>query len=93
MAPDCISITELREKLSAIIHRLDSTKKAVTITRKGKAVAVLQPPSPPEKQNGKPEGLFGARGALSAIPENEIDEMVEKIYQARRDETGRNIDI
>ena len=87
-----ISVTELREKLSAILHRLDATGTSVRITRNGKVVAVLQP-APPETESGKPEGLFGARGALSAIPEEEIDEMTETIYQARRDETDRNVDI
>ncbi|MFP4033338.1 MAG: type II toxin-antitoxin system Phd/YefM family antitoxin [Desulfococcaceae bacterium] len=86
-------IAQIRAKLSQIVRRVHDTGEAVTITDRGKAVAILQPVPRPEPQTEEAVGLLGAKGALSDMPADEIDRMVSDIYRARRLETDRNVDI
>ena len=77
------SIAQIRAKLSQIVRRVHDTGEGVTITDKGKAVAILQPVPRPEPQTEEAVGLLRAKGALSDMPADEIDRMVSDIYRAR----------
>ena len=81
------SLTEAKSKFSEIINRVLFRKEKFTITKKGKAVAVVAPfDEEPGAESG--EGLIRAKGALAEM-DRLIDEMVEGIYQARSEETDR----
>ena len=82
------SLTEAKSKFSEIINRVLFRKEKFTITKKGKAVAVV---APFDEEPGT-EGLILAKGALAQMS-REIDEMVEDIYQARSEETDRKVNL
>ena len=82
------SLTEAKSKFSEIINRVLFRREKFTITKKGKAVAVVAPFD--EKPGG--EGLILAKGALAQI-DRLVDEMVEGIYQARSEETDRKVNL
>jgi hypothetical protein len=60
------------------------------ITRKGKKVAVVMPSE--ESEKGEQEGLIKAVGALP-VPDETIDQMVKSIYEARRKEKSREVNL
>lgn len=82
------SLTEAKSKFSEIINRVLFRGEKFTITKKGKAVAVVAPFD--EAPGG--EGLIRAKGALAQM-DPLIDEMVEDIYQARNEETDRKVNL
>ena len=82
------SLTEAKSKFSEIINRVLFRKEKFTITKKGKAVAVVAPFD--EKPGG--EGLILAKGALGQL-DGAIDEMLNNIYQARSEETDRKVKL
>ena len=82
------SITEAKSKFSEIINRVLFRKEKFTITKKGKAVAVVAPFD--EKPGG--EGLILAKGALDQT-DRVIDDMVVDIYRARSEETDRKVNL
>jgi prevent-host-death family protein len=82
------SLTEAKSKFSEIINRVLFRREKFTITKKGKAVAVVAPFD--EEPGG--EGLIRAKGALSQM-DHLIDKMVEGIYQARSEETDRKVKL
>jgi prevent-host-death family protein len=82
------SLTEAKSKFSEIINRVLFRKEKFTITKKGKAVAVVAPFD--EKPGG--EGLILAKGALGQM-DGVIDEMLEDIYHARSEETDRKVNL
>jgi prevent-host-death family protein len=62
-----ISVSEFKAKCLAIIERVRKTKKAVLITRHGKPVAELMPPSPTAKGRnwiGSMEGKIKITGDI-----------------------------
>jgi len=82
------SLTEAKSKFSEIINRVLFRKERFTITKKGKAVAVVAP----FDEKLETEGLILAKGALAQM-DRDIDEMVEDIYQARSEETDRKVNL
>ncbi|MCK4761679.1 MAG: type II toxin-antitoxin system prevent-host-death family antitoxin [Candidatus Aminicenantes bacterium] len=86
-----IAITDAKAKLSELVNRVLYNKEKIYISKKGKNVAALIPIEEIEKD--KKEGLICAKGALSDLGDSEIDEMVEMIYKARKDEKSRQVDI
>ena len=82
------SLTEAKSKFSEIINRVLFRKEKFTITKKGKAVAVVAPFD--EKPGG--QGLILAKGALGQM-DGAIDEMLRNIYQARSEETDRKVNL
>ena len=85
------SLTEAKSKFSEIINRVLFRKEKFTITKKGKAVAVVAP-FDEESFAESDEGLIRAKGALAQI-DRLVDEMVKDIYQARSEETDRKVDL
>ena len=85
------SLTEAKAKLSEIINRVHFKNEKFTITKKGKAVAVLVPVAD-GIGTGPGEGLIRAKGALGQIDAS-LSEMVADIYTARIQETDRKVDL
>jgi prevent-host-death family protein len=85
------SLTEAKSKFSEIINRVLFRKEKFTITKKGKAVAVVVP-FDEEAYAESGQGLIRAKGALAQI-DRLVDEMVEDIYQARSEETDRKVNL
>ena len=85
------SLTEAKSKFSEIINRVLFRKEKFTITKKGKAVAVVAPcDEEPSADDG--EGLIRAKGALAQM-DCLVDEMVEDIYQVRSKEIDRKVNL
>ena len=85
------SLTEAKSKFSEIINRVFFRKEKFTITKKGKAVAVVAP-FDEEPGAESAEGLIRAKGALSQM-DRFVDEMIEGIYQARNEEIDRKVKL
>ena len=85
------TLTEAKAKLSEIISRVHFGKEKFTITRKGRAVALVLPISE-TTVDGEKEGLIRARGVL---PQDDavIDELVETIYESRENASDRKVDL
>jgi antitoxin (DNA-binding transcriptional repressor) of toxin-antitoxin stability system len=77
-----ISVTEFKARCLDLIRKVEKSGKAVTIRRRGKAVARLEPAQPgPEEQ--KPwEQLRALGGSLRAAPEESVFEDQE--FEAQR---------
>ncbi|MEJ2589659.1 MAG: type II toxin-antitoxin system Phd/YefM family antitoxin [Deltaproteobacteria bacterium] len=84
------TLTEAKAKFSELISRVHFGKERFTITRKGKAVAIVLPitKTPGEDQ----EGLIRAKGALKRF-DTEVDELVETVYHSREHDTDRKVDL
>lgn len=89
-----ISITEAKAKLSEIVNRIICNKEEVIITKKGKQIAALIPFEKYSRlfTSEKGEGLIRAKGALADM-EEEINNMTERIYDARVDDRSREVNI
>ena len=85
------TLTEAKAKFSELISRVHFGKEKFTITRKGKAVALVSPISEIENDKDK-EGLICAKGVLSEI-DKEMDELVADVYTNREKEIDRKVDI
>lgn len=85
------TLTEAKAKLSELISRCHFGNEQFTITRKGKAVALVLPITETADKE-KDEGLIYAKGALH---ENDaaVDELVASIYQSRERSLDRKIDL
>lgn len=64
-----ISVTELKHRCLEIVRRVEKSGKPVTITRRGKVVAQLEPPAASAAATAKPwERLRALGGRLRAKP-------------------------
>ena len=64
-----ISITEFKQRCLEIVRRVEQTGKPVTIRRRGRAVAQLEPPPSADMAGKKPwEQLRALGGRLEAEP-------------------------
>ena len=84
------TLSEAKSKFSEIINRIIYKKEKITITKKGKKVAVVIPVE--EIKQYEKEGLIKASGVLADI-EDSVDEMVNLIYEARRNEKSREVNL
>ncbi len=85
------SLTEAKAKFSEIVNRVYFKNEKFTITKKGKAVAVLLPIDE-SYGHDKGEGLIRAQGVLSVMDDT-INTFVSDIYNMRNKETSRKVDI
>lgn len=86
---EVFSLTSAKARFSEIIARLIHKKEVVVITRKGKEVAVLLPVEKYRQlEERKKRGLLDAAGGLADL-DDEIEDMVKAIYDARLEEKGR----
>jgi antitoxin (DNA-binding transcriptional repressor) of toxin-antitoxin stability system len=87
------SLSEAKAKFSEIINRIIFRNERFVITKKGKAVAQVSPIGHSEEGDGIQDGLIRAHGCLHDISDDDVDEMVERIYEARHSEIDRTVDI
>ena len=85
------TLTEAKAKLSELISRVHFGNEKFTITRKGKAVAVVFP-ADGTAHTGKEDGLIRAKGAIKQH-EDAIDELVEIIYTNRERSADRKVEL
>ncbi len=85
------TLSEAKAKLSEIINHVHFQNEKVTITKKGKAVAVVSPIGE-VSDVGNGEGLIRAKCALSKM-DDVLDDMVAHIYDARENEKDREVDF
>lgn len=85
------TLTEAKAKLSELINRVHFGKERFTITKKGKAVAVVSPVAE-TNDGGIGEGLIRAKGILS-LPDDDIENMIETIYESRKSALEREVDL
>lgn len=84
-----IPLTEAKARLSELVERLILKKEHIVVTRHGKPVAALMPYDEWERQQaGAAGGLAEAKGPGNDLDE-EIDRMVEEIYEARAKSKAR----
>lgn len=83
------TLTEAKAKLSELISRVHFGNEKITITRKGKAVAVVFPVNE-IVNDGKEEGLIRAKGAMP-LSDDVVDELVETIYRNREASADRKV--
>ena len=84
------SISEAKAKFSEIINRVIYKNERIIVTKKGKKVAMVIPLV--QDREDVNEGLLRGKGALAEL-DHEIDEMIDSIYEARNEETGRKVDL
>ena len=63
-----ISVSEFKQRCLELIRRVEATGKPVTITRRGKAVAQLEPPAAPPVPGVKPWQRLRGRARWLAAP-------------------------
>lgn len=63
-----ISVTEFKQRCLELIRRVEATGKPVSITRRGKVVAQLDPPPMASVQGTKPWERLRGRGRWLADP-------------------------
>lgn len=85
------TLTEAKAKLSELISRVHFGNEKFTITRKGKAVAVVFPVTE-TVGDGEEEGLIRAKGALPQL-DDVMDELVTTIYRNRESAADRKVDL
>ena len=85
------TLTEAKAKFSEIINRVLFRKEKFTITKRGKAVAIVAP-FDEATGAGSGEGLIRAKGALAQM-NTLVDEMVENIYEARSKEIDKKVSL
>lgn len=85
------TLTEAKAKLSELIGRVHFGRERFTITRKGKAVALVAPLGEDET-DAAGEGLIRAVGALADADEL-VDEMLEAVYTQRTASMDREVGI
>jgi prevent-host-death family protein len=84
-----IPLTQAKARLSELVERLILRKEHIVITKHGNPVAALLPYEEWERQQaGAAGGLAAAKGPGKDLDE-EIDRMVEEIYEARAKSKAR----
>ena len=63
-----ISVTEFKQRCLELIRRVEATGRSVTITRRGKVVAQLEPPPAPSSAGVKPWERLRGRARWLADP-------------------------
>jgi prevent-host-death family protein len=87
------SLTEAKARFSKIVDRLIHDKEIIVITKKREKVAVLIPYDQYcDLSGGESDGLLQAVGALAGY-EDEVDEMMRIIMEARNQDRGREVDL
>ena len=87
------SLSEAKAKFSEIINRIIFRNERFVITKKGRPVAQVSPIGHTEEGDSIQDGLIRARGCLHDIGDDDIDEMIGQIYEARYSEKDRTVEI
>jgi prevent-host-death family protein len=83
-----LGVAEAKRRFSELIDRVRSGERFV-VTRRGRPVVALVPPSDSLEKEPRSVGLAALAGALSDW--KELDEVVEEIYASRRRARDREV--
>ena len=83
-----MGVAEAKRRFSELIDRVRDGERFV-VTRRGRPVVALVPPSGAGDEQPRPVGLAALAGALSDW--DELDEIVEEIYASRRRARDRDV--
>lgn len=86
--PSELGVAEAKKRFSELIDRVGEGEKVI-ISRHGKPVLKLSRPLASDNGAQKPLGLASAAGALSEW--EELDRVVEELYEARKHATDRPV--
>jgi prevent-host-death family protein len=82
-----VSIAEAKAKLSELVRRVEMNGETITITRRGKAVAILAP----APENPRKNWITDLRGLFADCPEA-CDE-IDKVYAERHKHKPRYVEF
>ena len=91
---DVVGVGEAKKRLSEIMSRVAYRGERFLIERRGRRMAALVPVGDLERLEERPvapKGLLTALGAWADF--EDLDEMVEKIYQQRGGAQDRPVDL
>jgi prevent-host-death family protein len=85
---ESVGTAEAKRRFSELVDRVGTGERFV-VSRRGRPVVVLVPPTPDAVEGPKPNpsGLAAIAGALAEW--EELDTVVAEIYEARRDSADR----
>ena len=88
-----VTLTDAKAKFSELINRVTVRKEKITITRKGKPVVIMLSIEEYKRLSSKKrQGLQQAKGSLAGLDE-EIDRIIESIYENREKEASRKVPL
>lgn len=83
-----LGVAEAKRRFSELVDRVGSGERFV-VSRRGRPAVALVPPTP-EAMQGEAEGPIGLAAMAGALAEwDDLDEVVEEIYAARRRSSDR----
>jgi antitoxin (DNA-binding transcriptional repressor) of toxin-antitoxin stability system len=94
-----VSSAEAKAKLSALVAEVAFGGQHIVIERRGKALAAMVNVGELEylerrrAKSPHPRGALSLVGAWKDVPEEELDELVRDIYEARENDTGRPVSL
>lgn len=83
-----LGVAEAKRRFSELIDRVRGGERFV-VTRRGRPVVALVPPTESLDEERRPFGLAALAGALADW--SELDQVVEEIYAARRGARDRDV--
>ena len=86
---ETIALTKAKARFSGLVDRLIHLRTQFVITKHGNPVAVLVPYDEWEKLRAGPSGGLAAAPPAPGELDDEIDRMVEAIYEGRAKSKGR----
>lgn len=64
MEPEIIPISKFKATCLGLLNQVKQTGKSILVTRRGEPIALIQPPTPPEKPASW-LGCFASRGSIT----------------------------
>ena len=92
-----VSVTQAKAQLSALMAEVAHGGQHILIERRGKPLAALVSVEDLERLGAEgptsdhPLGALGLIGAWEEVGDDVIDAMIDVIYKARDENTGRNV--
>ncbi len=78
---EAIAISQFKATCLAILERVRKTGDPILVTRRGKPVAQIQPPTPPEP---KSRSLFGSMKGTAEVLGDIVSPMSDEDWEALR---------
>lgn len=88
-----LPLTSAKARFSELVERLILIKEHIVITKHGKPVAALMPFEEWERQQAGKAGGLAEASASGRDFDDEIDQLVEEIYEARTKSRSRKAPI
>ena len=94
-----MSAAQAKAQLSALAAEVAYGGQHIIIERRGKPLVALVTVEELERleqdraTSARPQGALALVGAWQEVSDEEIDSLIEDIYQSRRSDTGRPVDL